>query len=96
MRTLLLGSSGFFGSGVARLLAQRDCFGSLYLASRDPSKVEGLANELGDNVSPVAVDMLDDEALRKIIATVDLVVNAAGATFETAVPAMLAAAAAGV
>jgi saccharopine dehydrogenase-like NADP-dependent oxidoreductase len=80
----------------ARLLAQRDCFGSLYLASRDPSKVEGLANELGDNVSPVAVDMLDDEALRKIIATVDLVVNAAGATFETAVPAMLAAAAAGV
>jgi saccharopine dehydrogenase-like NADP-dependent oxidoreductase len=96
LRTLLLGSSGFFGSTVARLLAQRDCFGSLFLASRDPSKVEGLAKDLGEKVSSVALDMLDDVELRKMIATVDLVVNAAGATLDTAVPAMRAAAAAGV
>ena len=96
MRTLLLGSSGFFGSMVARLLAQRDCFGSLFLASRDPSKVEGLAKDLGDKVSAVALDILDDVELRRMIATVDLVVNAAGAALDTAVPAMRAAAAAGV
>ena len=96
MRTLLLGSSGFFGSQVAKLLSERDCFGSIYLGSRDASKVEVLAAELGDNVSAITVDIFDNKELTNVVATMDLVVNAAGAALRTAVPAMRAAAAAGI
>ncbi len=90
MKALVLGSSGYFGSATARRLAGNPNFEQLILASRDQSKVQGLANELGDAAQTLTLDIFDHQSLKAAAEGVDVVVNVSGATLDTAVPAMRA------
>jgi saccharopine dehydrogenase-like NADP-dependent oxidoreductase len=92
MKALILGASGFFGSVVAKRLHEGGVFDGLVLASRDVAKLAPLTSEIGDGATATELDLLDDAALRAALKGVDVVVNAAGAALDTAVPVMASAA----
>jgi short-subunit dehydrogenase len=74
---LVTGASSGIGLEIARLLAKDY---DLVLAARSADKLEQLASELG-NARVVAVDLIDPDGSRKLIAevpTVDVLVNNAG------------------
>jgi saccharopine dehydrogenase (NAD+, L-lysine-forming) len=95
MRALVLGGAGGMGQGVARDLIKQTqvtdvILGDLYA---DPDR---LAPKLRDNdkVSLIAMDVNEHDAMVERFADVDVVINAAGPFYKTAVPVARAAVAA--
>jgi short-subunit dehydrogenase len=85
---LVTGASSGIGEAAARRLA-REPSSSLVLVARREERLRALAAELGERVSWVAVDLLDDDAPARIRAHVverhgrlDLLVNNAGASWR--------------
>jgi dihydroflavonol-4-reductase len=74
-KTLLTGGSGFIGSHVARLLAERG--DDLRLTLREGSDTENLA---GVEYDSVKCDLLDRRAVRRALRDVDRVFHCAGLT----------------
>jgi len=68
-RALILGGTGYVGSAVVRELAARGAVGAFtYL--RSEQKAQELSASVGQNLTPIALDLRDTEALRATIQTI--------------------------
>ncbi|UVE17979.1 saccharopine dehydrogenase NADP-binding domain-containing protein [Pseudomonas sp. LS44] len=90
MRVLLLGC-GNVGANVARQLVPRHPELECVVADLDQDNAEKLAAELGPRVRGVRVDVHDAARLDELLDGVDLVFNAVGPFYRSAVPVIEAA-----
>lgn len=95
MKVLLLGGTGILGKDAAELLAREKLVTEIAIASRRLEAAQRVASEIGDKARAVSVDIKDQPRLVSIAGDYDIVVNAAGPTFEVQVPALRAAIEAG-
>ena len=86
---LVTGATGGVGQGLCRYFCGRGA--GVLAQGRDRALLQQLVDELGENCTPVAVDVTDLPALRKAVATatdrvgvVDILLNNAGAASATA------------
>lgn len=99
MRVVSLGAGGAMGAEAARHLAALDGITELVLTDRTEALAAATAASLATTASgdPTAaittagVDLLDRDALRRLLEPADLVVNAAGPFFRLGVPTLDAA-----
>ncbi len=96
MRVLLLGGTGAFGKSAAALLAREIEITEIAVASRHLDTAQRTASNIGDKARAVCVDIKDLTKLSSIASDYDIIVNAAGPTSETQLPAIRAAIEAGV
>jgi NAD(P)-dependent dehydrogenase (short-subunit alcohol dehydrogenase family) len=68
MTNIVIGAGSGMGAAVARALAPR---GHLIAADRDLAAVEALAAEVGGNITPLACDVTDPQAVDALVAAVD-------------------------
>jgi NAD(P)-dependent dehydrogenase (short-subunit alcohol dehydrogenase family) len=78
MKVFVLGASGTYGSGTAKLLANDDRVEAIALAARNTDKLEALAKEIGAKACIVQADASDSAALCKTLGGYDVLVNATG------------------
>ncbi|MBK9178685.1 MAG: saccharopine dehydrogenase NADP-binding domain-containing protein [Acidimicrobiales bacterium] len=98
MRVVCLGAAGGMGATAGRHLARLDGVHELVLADRDGA---GLGRTVASLVGPhprvatAVVDVLDRDALRRLLEPADLVLSCAGPFFRLGVPTLQAAIATG-
>ena len=90
MKVLLLGGTGVFGQDAAGLLADSNLVTEIAIASRRLEAAQEVASELDAKGRAVSVDIKDQRRLTSIASEYDIVVNAAGPTFEVQLPALRA------
>lgn len=95
MKVLVLGGAGGVGLAAAQRLAASDIVSEIVIAGRNAGAAAAAAAEVGDKAAGVRVDAHDEERLREVSAGCDLMLNASGPDFETPLPALRAAIAAG-
>ena len=96
MKIFVLGASGTYGSGTAKLLANDERVAAIALAARNTDKLETLAAEIGPKAIIIQCDASDSSTLANQLAGYDVLVNATGYYQELIEPVLDAAIAAGV
>ena len=96
MKVFVLGGAGRHGRRSAYLLSSRPEVTELVIGARDLDSARAVAGRLGPKASICAVDARDESGLAAAIAGSRILVNASGPYFETLLPALRAAIAAGV
>jgi saccharopine dehydrogenase-like NADP-dependent oxidoreductase len=96
MKVFVLGGAGRHGRRSAYLLSSRPEVTELVIGARDLDSAHAVAGRLGPKASVCAVDARDESGLAAAITGSRLLVNASGPYFETLLPALRAAIAAGV
>jgi hypothetical protein len=95
MRILVLGGYGNFGARICRALA-REAAVELQVGGRDPQRAHALAQELGANAKPVAIDAGQTDLARMLRSMgVELLIHTAGPFQQQSYAVARAAAAAG-
>ncbi|GAB6908352.1 Saccharopine dehydrogenase [Desulfosarcina cetonica] len=95
MRVLLIGGVGNMGQGVARDLVKQEQVTHIVLTSLhpDPARLSAKLRE-NEKTSMIKMDVNDHEGMVKALTDIDVVINAAGPFYKTAVPVAKAAVAA--
>src|SRR5437870_13152253 len=75
MRIIILGGCGAMGSEVTRDLARTSDFEEIVIADANVRKAEALAEELGDRVQAIQIDVSDADSLTQKLHGFDVVAN---------------------
>jgi 2-keto-3-deoxy-L-fuconate dehydrogenase len=83
-RALVTGAGSGIGEAVARALHAEGA--DVLLADVRAEPVEAIASELGERATPATLDVRDEQAVRRVAADLDVLVNVAGIGSTTTAP----------
>ena len=88
MRVLALGGSGGMGRFAVREAIQMDSIDRVVVADLNGSAAQDFASSLGPKAEGLGLDVMDEEALRKAMLDVDVVINTVGPFFKFGPPVL--------
>ena len=88
MRVLALGGSGGMGRFAVREAIQMDSIDRVVVADLNAAAAQEFASSLGPKAEGLGLDVMNEDALRKAMQDVDVVINTVGPFFKFGPPVL--------